>query len=182
VAFTFIGLAIATHPEFSWFDNALSDLGVVSGATASLFNYGLIVSGLLSLTFAFGLFKFLNRNVLGRISAFVFAAASLALEGTGWAPETIRPFHYLFSAAFFTLMPVALLMIAAYFMTTMQKPLATFTFLVAVLAAAPWILYFLVHYVPGVAIPELLSALAGSAWTVVVGWRMFKAASQPKNP
>jgi hypothetical membrane protein len=61
--------------------------------------------------------------------------------------------------------------------------------LIAVLAAAPWVLYFLVQYVPGVAIPELLSALAGSAWAVVIGWRMNKAgsqmyetASQPKNP
>jgi hypothetical membrane protein len=53
--------------------------------------------------------------------------------------------------------------------------------LIAVLAAAPWVLFFVVQYVQGVAIPELLSALAGAAWTVVIGWKMFKSVPHPKK-
>jgi len=188
-AFVLISLSILTYPQFSWTNNALSDLGVVPGVTATLFNFGLYASGLSSLTFAIGLYKYLNKNILGKIGAIVFFAAGLALEGIGWAPENIRPFHYIFSVAFFTLVPMALLIIAGYLFITREKRLAEFTLLIAVLAAAPWVLYFLVQYVPGVAIPELLSALAGSAWTVVVGWRMYKAgsrmnkaAAQPKTP
>ena len=50
VTFVFISLSIASAPEFSWMENALSDLGVMPGATSALFNYGLIVSGILVLS------------------------------------------------------------------------------------------------------------------------------------
>jgi len=41
----------------------------------------------------------------------------------------------------------------------------------------PWVLYFTIHYVSGVAIPEFLSALAGSIWALLLSYKMFKAAS-----
>jgi hypothetical membrane protein len=94
-----------------------------------------------------------------------------------------------FSVAFFALVPIALLVIASYLFITREKRLAEFTLLIAVLAATPWVLFFLVQYVPGVAIPELLSALAASAWSIIIGWRMYqegsrmyKAAAQSKSP
>jgi hypothetical membrane protein len=141
----------------------------------------LFVSGLFSLNFAIGLFKFLGKHITGKIGAIIFAAASLSLIGIGVTPENIRPFHYIFSVAFFSLVPISLLVIASYFLVMRQKPLAAFTLLIAILAAAPWVLFFQIHYVQGVAIPELLSALAGAVWSVVIGWKMFKAASQPKS-
>ena len=181
VAFTFIGLAIATYPQFSWFDDALSDLGVVTGSTATLFNFGLYCSGLFSVSFAIGLYKFLNKHAIGKIGAVVFFAAGLALEGIGIAPENRPPFHYFFSVAFFSLVPIALLVIAGYFLIMRKKPIAMFTFVITVLASAPWVIYFTLHPISGVAIPELLSALAGAAWAVVIGWKMFKSAPQPKS-
>ena len=181
VAFTFIGLSILTYPQFSLTNNALSDLGVVPGVTATLFNFGLFASGLMSLWFAIGLYNFLSEKVLGKLGATVFGAVGLALEGIGWAPEGTNvfnfPWHYFFSVTFFTLMPIALLVIVGYFLTTRQKELSLFTLLTALVAAAPWVLYFLVRYVPGVAIPELISALAASVWAMVIGWNMFKSAS-----
>jgi hypothetical membrane protein len=135
----------------------------------------------MSLWFAIGLYKLLSEKVLGKLGAIVFGAVSLALEGIGWAPEGTTAFnfawHYFFSVAFFTLMPIALLVIVGYFLTTGQKELSLFTLLTALVAAAPWVLYFLVRYVPGVAIPELISALAASVWAIVIGWKMFKSAS-----
>jgi hypothetical membrane protein len=180
-AFTFIGLAIVTYPEFSWVNNALSDLGVVPDITSALFNYGLLVSGLFSLNFAIGLFKFLDKHIVGKVGAIIFFLAGLSLEGIGFFPENIRPFHYVFSVAFFILMPIAMLVVVGYFLVARQKGLSIFTLLAALVAAAPWILYFLVRYAPGVAIPELISALAGSAWAVVIGWKMFRSASFPQK-
>jgi hypothetical membrane protein len=193
MAFTFIASSILTYPQFSWTNNALSDLGVVPGITATLFNFGLYASGLMSLWFAIGLYKFLRQNALGRIGAVVFGGASLALEGIGWAPEGTNafnfPWHYFFSVLFFTLVPIALILIAANFLSTKQRRFSAFTSLIAVIAAAPWVLYFIVEYVPNVAIPEITSGLAASTWSITLGWRlyqtgsvMFKAASQPKNP
>ena len=193
VAFTFIILSILTYPPFSWTNNALSDLGVVPGITATLFNFGLYASGLMSLTFAIGLYRFLYKNALGKIGAIIFFAAGLGLEGIGIAPENVHafnfPWHVFFSVLFFVTVPIALLVIAGYFLSAHKRHLAEFTLLIAILAAAPWLLYSIVQYVPGVAIPELVSALATSAWTVTIGWRMFhvgnpkpKTALAPKNP
>jgi hypothetical membrane protein len=60
LAFALIFSAIASYPEFSWVDNALSDLGIVEGITALLFNSGLLIGGALCFIFATGLFMFLR--------------------------------------------------------------------------------------------------------------------------
>ncbi len=182
VAFTFIGLSIATHLQFNWVNNALSDLGVVPGATSSLFNFGLVMAGLLSFNFALGLYSFLGKNGVGKVGAVIFLVASLSLIGIGVANENFAPFHYIFSVTFFALVPISLLVIAAHFLISRQKSSAAFTLLIGILAAAPWVTYFAVQYVNGVAIPELLSALAGSAWAIVIGWMMLKESSRARNP
>lgn len=154
----------------------------MSGATSTLFNFGLFLSGLFALNFSIGLFILLHERIIGKVGSAVFVSACLSLEGIGFFPEDIRPFHYIFSVAFFVLMPIALLVIAGYYLKTHQKRMATFTLLVALVAAAPWVLQFTVPYVSGVAIPEAVSAIAGSVWTVVLGYSMFKEASQAKTP
>jgi len=177
LAFAFICLAIANYPQFNWYDNALSDLGVVPGITATLFNFGLFISGLFSLNFAAGLYRFLGKHIIGKLGAVVFAAACLSLIGIASAPENVRPFHYYFSVAFFSLVPIALLIIAGYLFVARMKPLAAFTLLISLFAAAPWVLYFQVQFVQGVAIPEVLSALAGSIWAFFIGWKMLRTDS-----
>ena len=175
-------MAVASYPEFSWTDNALSDLGVVSGITGPVFNLGLTVSGIFILSFAvFGLFKYFGDSWVGKSGAVTFAATALALIGIGIANENIRPYHYLFSVAFFVLLPISLFIITAAFAVKRQTKMVLFTLLIAVAAATPWILYFAFHYVPGVAIPEFASAFAGSVWTVVLGYKMLKTVPQPKE-
>ena len=182
IAFIFISLAIASYPEFSWVDNALSDLGVVPGVTALLFNYGLIVSGIFSFLFATGMFVFLDESISSRTGAFVFVLATVALTAIGVFPENVRPVHYLVSVAFFVLMPISMLVIAGASWLLGQVRMAVFTLLVAIAAAAPWILYFSIRYVSGVAVPEAVSALAGALWAIVLGFKMLKAASHAKTP
>jgi hypothetical membrane protein len=181
-AFAFIFLAVASYPRFSWVDNALSDLGVVSGVAAVLFNSGLIVSGVLCFIFAKGLFAFLGERAVGRIGAFVLVLASLALVAIGVFPESVRSVHYFVSVAFFVLLPVSMLFIVGAFWLMGQVRMALFTFLVAVVAAAPWVLLFSVRYVSGVAIPEFVSGLAGAVWAVVLSAKMLRQASRSKIP
>jgi hypothetical membrane protein len=181
LAFALIFSAIASYPEFSWVDNALSDLGVVAGVTAVLFNSGLIIGGVLCFIFATGLFVFLKERAMGGIGVFVFVLASLALIAIGVFPENVRPVHYLVSAAFFVLLPVSMLIIVGAFWLMRQVRMAVFTLLVAVVAAAPWVLYFAVQYVSGVAVPEAVSAFAGSVWAVVLSGKMLRQASRSKT-
>lgn len=180
-AFALILLAVASHPQFIWANNALSDLGIVSGITASLFNSGLIISGVLFLNFTTGLFFFINENLAGRVGAFILAAACAALISIGMFPENIKPIHYAVSVAFFTLQPIALLVIASAFWRARKNAMALFTLLMALIAAAPWVLQFSIHYVSGVAIPEFVSGLAGAAWVATLGSKMIKEASLTEN-
>jgi hypothetical membrane protein len=183
LAFTCILIAIATYPAFSWTNNALSDLGVVPGVTGPVFNFGLYASGLLVFNFAvFGLYNYLGGRLVGKTGALVFATAGVALMGIGFAPENMRPYHYLFSVAFFVLLPIALLIITVVFALERWARMAWFTLAVAVVTALPWVLYFAFHYVPGVAIPEAVSAFAGSVWAEALSYKMVKATSQAKPP
>jgi hypothetical membrane protein len=181
VAFALIFSAIASYAEFSWVNNALSDLGIVTGATALLFNSGLLISGALCIVFAAGIFAFLKERIIGKIGAVVFLLGSVALFAIGAFPENIRPTHYIASVMFFMLLPIAMLIITGAFWLLHQVRMAVFTLLVAFAAATPWVLLFIVRYVSGVAIPETISALAGSMWAVVVSGKMLKKASRSKT-
>ena len=194
IAFLFISLAIYSAPEFSWTENALSDLGVIAGATAPLFNYGLIVSGLLGFIFSISLVRMMRFfNILsahgkphmiiyrGVGGSLLFSLACLALMAIGVFPESVSYAHFLASVAFFVLMLGALLLFGIGFLKLRQKPLAAFTLLLGAVGTVPWLLHFVIRYIPGVAIPELISAVAGGAWTAFFSYKMLKMASTKKG-
>ena len=193
MAFMSISLAINSAPEFSWMENALSDLGVMPGVTSELFNYGLIISGILGFIFATSLFRLVRFEILSRDArlrypphrglsgALIFSLACLALIAIGVFPENVRFLHSFASVAFFVLLIGSLLRIGVGFLQVRKKSMAVFTLLLGVVAAVPWLLLFLVRYVSGVAIPELISAIAGGVWIAVFGYKMLKMASQTKG-
>jgi hypothetical membrane protein len=194
VAFMFIFLSINSASEFSWVENALSDLGVMPGATSALFNYGLIVSGILGFIFATSLFRVMRVFEIfssdgkphllfyrGLGGALFFSLACLALIAIGVFPENVKFVHTFASVAFFVMLIIALGRLGIGFWQVRQKPWAVFTLLLGVVAAVPWLLLFLVRYVSGVAIPEFISAVAGGLWAGVFGFKMLKMASQPKT-
>jgi hypothetical membrane protein len=74
-----------------------------------------------------------------------------------------------------------MLVIVGAFWLMRQVRMAVFTLLAAVAAAVPWVLYFSIHYVSGVAVPEAVSAFAGSVWAVVLSGRMLRQASRSKT-
>jgi len=167
--------AIASYPSFSWTDNALSDLGVVSGITGPLFNFGLVASGFLALNFAtFGLLTYFGKSWVGRIGSAVFAASTVALIAIGVFNESFSPTHYVVSVAFFMLAPISLFILTCAFWLSHQRGMAVFTVSVAFVAALPWLLLFAFNYVPNVAIPESVSGIAVSAWAVVLSKKMLK--------
>ena len=178
IAFTCILLAISYSPSFSWTQNALSDLGIQSGTTAPLFNYGLISSGIMAFIFAGGLFSFLGDKLLGKIGAAVFTLAVVSLTAIGVFPESVRPTHFYVSVAFFMLFPISMLLIVATFLLADKKQLGWFTFMVAMIAAVPWVLQFTVPYVENVAIPETISAVSASMWAIALGYKMIVQSSR----
>ncbi len=182
IAYACILSAIASWSQFSWVNNALSDLGVQPGITAPLFNSGLVVSGLLFIFFATGLFPLLGKSVIGKVGAAVFVLACVALVCIGVFNEHFSPTHYIVSVMLFVLLPISLLILTGAFWLKGHKGLSVFTLALAFAAATPWVLQFTVHYVSNVAIPEFISGLAGVAWTIVLSYKMLKEASRSTAP
>jgi len=170
VAFTCILLAIAYSPEFSWAENALSDLGVQQGVTAVLFNSGLIISGLLTLVFSLGLLLYPRGKILGKIGASILVLDALALTAIGVFPENVKPAHLYASVTFFVLFPISLLFIGVAFLQISQKSFGLFTFSAATVAALVWA----IPHGGGIAIPETIAALSVSTWSIVLGFRLLK--------
>jgi hypothetical membrane protein len=178
IAFTCISLSIASSRQFSWTENALSDLGVQADATAISFNSGLIIGGIFTLAFALGLLIFLNEKLLGKIGAYLFVLDALALIAIGFFPENIKPTHYYVSVAFFILSPISILIICATFLLIGKVKMGLFTFLTAIVAIVVWMIQFTIKFGSNVAIPETISALSASIWSLVLGFQMFKQASR----
>ncbi|MGD6805937.1 MAG: DUF998 domain-containing protein [Candidatus Bathyarchaeia archaeon] len=174
VAFTCILSAIASYPLFSWTNNALSDLGVVEGVTSVLFTSGLVTAGVLAVIFAaLGLFNYADSR-LGKAGSIVFAAACMALVLIGIFNENYRPTHYLVSVAFFALAPIGLFILTSWLYRSRQRGTAALTVAIGFIAAIPWILQFTINYVPNVAIPETISALAVGAWAIIMSTKILK--------
>ncbi len=178
IAYACILAAIASYPPFSWTNNALSDLGVQPGITAIIFNFGLVISGLLFLAFAVNLFSLLGKHMLGRIGVAALALACVSLIAIGVFNESFNPIHFYVSVAFFVFLPISLMILAATLCFVGQRKLGVFTLAIAFVAATPWILQYTIGYVPNVAIPEFISGLAGATWTVILSYKMLKESSQ----
>jgi hypothetical membrane protein len=172
IVLTLILLAIYYSPWFSWTENALSDLGV-QGTAAILFNSSLVVGGVLTVIFAIGLREILLNKTSGRIGTLIFILDAAMLCAIGIFPETAGNVHLYVSVAFFVLLPMSLFLNGV---AMMQRPserkLGLFTIIAGIVAATVWMLPW-----RAVAIPEIISALAVSVWSIVLGIRLFTQTS-----
>jgi len=168
--FSLIFLAIGLAPWFNWNRNALSDLGV--GATAPIFNSALIAGGLLLLPFSIGLRQTLPRGALSLLGTILLSLGMPVLSGIGLFPETAGHIHLYLSVAFFTLLPLSFLFIGV---SELRHPRSRTsgiaTMLAGFLAALVWALHWSFR-LGGVAVPEAISALLGSAWAVAKGVKL----------
>ena len=119
------------------------------------------------------LVSYFGKTWVGKIGAAVFAAATIALIAIGVFNEHYSGTHYAVSVAFFTLMPISMFIITCAFLLAHRGRMALFTVSTGVAAALPWILLFAFKYVPNVAIPEFISGLIVSAWTIILGYKML---------
>ncbi|MEM2102957.1 MAG: DUF998 domain-containing protein [Candidatus Bathyarchaeia archaeon] len=177
LAFVLIGLAISRASWFTWTDNALSDLGVHE-ESALLFNSGLILSGILTVIFAFGVMRFYGTKSVGRSGTFFLLLAGIFLAAIGVFPETApNNIHYIVSVAFFGALPLSLFIQSAALMTsTASRSFGVFTLVMAIVALSPWAIWTAFKPYSGVAIPELISAVAAALWSITMGTKLIRQA------
>lgn len=161
IGFTLVLSSISMSPWFSWRHNALSDLGV--GSSSTLFNLGLILSGLLVLSYALGLYRAGSRRFIIGLGWLLLASSGLSLIGIGIFPEDKGIIHFYFSVAFFTLLASSLLVFGFGMVLHRRYGSAAFTLSIGVSAALVWSIPY-----EGAAIPEAISSILGSTWIITM--------------
>ncbi len=163
---------------FSWQENALSDLGV--GETAVVFNTGLILAGALALPLAIALWRTIFRDPVGRAGAGMLASACVSLVLIGVFSENAGRIHYWVSVAFFTSMPLAMLVFSVSMLLHRSTTGLVHPLLTVILAAIASVAWAMPH--DGVAIPEIISSAAASLWFAVFGIRVLTDRTSPEPP
>jgi len=167
VGFIMVFLAISQAPWFSWTLNALSDLGV-DGFEAVLFNSGLPLTGAVMMMFSAGLFELTKGSTVGRAGSAVHLASAVLLILIGVINETIKPWHYVVSFAFFASLAVMLAIMGVYHWRANMKRFTILAWSAAALGIVIWMLPW-----RGVALPEAISAVCVSVWQVSLGYWMY---------
>ncbi|GAJ02768.1 unnamed protein product, partial [marine sediment metagenome] len=110
VGITALLVAISGSPWFSWTEDLISVLGV-EGSAKTLFNSGLILTGIFSLMFAIGLGRCLLSGRLGQSAMVSLILGSIAVFDMGVFPRTFDFMHGASTTAFFVFITLALLLI-----------------------------------------------------------------------
>lgn len=168
VSFLFIGIAIATHPWFSFTENALSDLGALHTENNWIFNLALILGGSLAMVFSLYLQK-KGSNAIENAGYAAFMVASIFMTCIGVFPEgtpvhfTVSLLFYMFGAVAISISGIGFLISKRTYEGAASIILVSFGLLVAL--SVKW---------KGIAIPETIGALAIALWTYMLIFRVLK--------
>lgn len=171
IAYPFIVVSIALSPWFSFYDNALSDLGniALNGSVAFVYNLGLILSGSLVAMLASLIcmkhrsWKYLCWSVLLTIAGVDLALIGVFTEDSG-------RIHGLVSEIFF--MSIILVMLIYGFCSwPLGSPIPRAIALAFSIAPAiVWIVRWPWH---GVAIQETITSLMATIWLIILSLHEF---------
>ncbi|MBS7640386.1 MAG: DUF998 domain-containing protein [Candidatus Bathyarchaeia archaeon] len=152
IAYICIGLSIYLSPSFSWFINALSDLGHAQKSNvAPIFNSGLLLSGFLVALY--------SARVLLRYAKYTGVSllfSSLLLQAVAAFDEIYGRIHFIVSVLFFVSAGLSCII----YSVERGSVLAASAFLIGLLS---WVLWWMDAYEAGIAVPETISALAVSS-------------------
>jgi hypothetical membrane protein len=156
---------------FSWSSNALSDLGV--SQVANIFNYSLIVVGILNFIFSIGFVKAYARSALFYLGGIILILGGGSLSLVGVFTEAYGVLHLYVSLGYFVLFPIAMMLIGLAFirmnMQTKGYPsiLAGIIALLVILGGLT--LQWHTWLGLGFAVPEYVEAIVIAVWTVRMG-------------
>ncbi|MGQ4870974.1 MAG: DUF998 domain-containing protein [Candidatus Thorarchaeota archaeon] len=167
VALICIAIAIAISPWFSWFDNALSDLGNYDNGiiAAIVFNAGLVTTGAMLLVFLIQLLR-RTQDIFTRVGLFIFLVSVAFLALVGIFSENAGKIHFWVSVGFFFTFPFAMWVIGFSWLrfahlrwfsiiSVLLPFVSMYLWTITFGGTAPW---------TGVAIPEILTALTAITW------------------
>ena len=162
VAYFFIGVSIVLSPWFSWWSNALSDLGhSVDSDVASLYNFGLLLAGFFIIVY--------STTVLrdhARYTSYCLLVSALILQLVATFDEVYGSLHVIVSILFFVSLGLASIVYAV----ERKSVLALAAF---VIGLGSWILYSAGMYSTGVAVPETISSVVTVSWVMLSAIKIY---------
>jgi len=162
VAIFFIVVSIVLSPWFSWWSNALSDLGhSVNSEVAPLFNFGLLLSGFFLIVYSITSFR--NH---AKYTSYLLVIVGLTLQLVATFDEVYGSLHFQVSVLFF----VALCFASISYVIEKRSVLA---FASLIIGFASWILYGMEIYSAGIAVPETISSMASVTWVMLSALRIY---------
>jgi len=162
IAIFFIVVSIVLSPWFSWWSNALSDLGhSVNSEVAPLFNFGLLLSGFLTILYSITSFR--NH---AKYTSYVLVIVGLSLQLVATFDEVYGSLHFQVSVLFF----MALGFASISYIVEKRSVLA---FAALIIGSVSWILYGLEIYSAGIAVPETISSIATVTWVMLSALRLY---------
>jgi hypothetical membrane protein len=170
VAVATLVFVLIKSPWFRWLEHNLSILGV-EGSARVLFNVGIGIAGILGIVFAVGLKdSVVSGGSVGWVGIVSLALGSAALAVIGLVPRTTALPHNIATVAFFVLIALAVCLVGVQFIMG-----GRLVGRILSIAAAVFIIGFQVFPWPteGGAIPQLLSCVPWSAWTLVFAVRLL---------
>jgi hypothetical membrane protein len=153
MAILFVIIAIIFSPWFSWWNNALSDLGhSVQSEAAPWFNFGLMLSGFIMILYPLMVFK--NH---AKYTSYFLVIAGFSLQLIATFDEVYGLLHFLVSVLFFAALGLA----SASYVVEKRSVVA---FVALVIGSASWLLYGAEIIDTGIAVPEAVSAIPVFVW------------------
>jgi len=161
-------LSINMSSNFSWTENAISDLGMFESSSL-LFNSTIIISGFLLMIFSIGLPKMLE---LQKISYILLFLSSFFLIGIGIFPLP-NPTHIYISGLFFISFPLSFLILGLHLYKrndSFEKRVGISAISITIIAMiSPVFLLFF----NGIAIPEIIIVAPGFFWCMAYSFCCF---------
>jgi hypothetical membrane protein len=161
-AIFFVFVSIFLSPWFSWWNNALSDLGhSIKSEAAPWFNFGLLLSGFFMILYPIIIFR-----KHARYTSFFLVVAGFSLQLIATFDEVYGSLHLLVSVLFF----VALGLASTSFAVEKKSVVAL---LALVIGAGSWVLYDAEIYSAEVAVPEAISTIAAFVWIMLSALEIY---------
>ncbi len=161
-AVAIVGAALLA-PGFSWTGGALSDLGAPAAGTASLFNGGLVIAGVLGLFFAATL-TVEARTRLDWLVAAVLVVTLVLLAGVGLFPSG-HPYHLPVAAGFYLGATLTLWIDGTAGILADEPRFGLAAIWLANCQVLQWVAWAAgLRLGPGLAIPETIGAVLFAIW------------------
>ncbi|NJE08168.1 DUF998 domain-containing protein [Thermococcus sp. M39] len=159
-------IAISLNPWFSFYKNALSDLGSLKVPTKYIFNCGLILMGLSGIVFSLAAVKYFDSAVMH-----ILTIAMIFLIAVGVFPEEYGKIHSIPAILFYLLSLAGIFYAGILFKERKEKMLSLFSMVGSVVT---FILVISTLGKVGLAVPEMIGAVFILSWIVAISYKMLK--------